>query len=159
MQFFSELYHPLLLLDSQLKPCHIKINSSHATATCTCTNNYLIYQIYTSFFLSVPTLRGDAYIRYISLYIEKIYIVSGCMQLPEIELLRLQGMVIEKHRDWVKLEDSWASLVLELVDASLLLYRHHFLVWNFTIGAEITRLMVCTLRIFFSPFDIVKERC
>ena len=49
----------------------------------------------------------------------------------------------------MKLEDSWASLVLELVDASLLLYRHHFLVWNFTIGAEITRLMVCTLRIFF----------
>ena len=100
-------------------------------------------------FLSVPTLRGDAYIRYISLYIEKIYVVSGCMQLPEIELLRLQGMVIEKHRDWVKLEDSWASLVLELVDASLLSslsgLEFHYRCWNYTFDG-------LYVKDFFFPF-------
>ena len=71
----------------------------------------------------------EIYIR-LSLYIEKIYIyiyiVSGCirLRLPEIELLRLQRRVIEKHTgwgSWVKLEDSWVSLVLKIVDAYLLL--------------------------------------
>ena len=40
--------------------------------------------------------KKKIYIR-LSVYIEKIYIVSGCIQLPEIELLRLQRGVVEKH--------------------------------------------------------------